>query len=167
MIVRSIGTRPPPLDLIDTAIKGKWKNSTFYSELLEELKLWYASMGVRREPLQFEIGATVNVTFVDYQLTLEQVAAATAWWDDMGLEGTLLLNDVIKDGYRVSYVWDSKNQCVVVSLIGKSPDNPNRNLCMVTRHGTVARSVALALYKHLVVFEGKAWGEQSPEQLFG
>ena len=156
-----------PAELVDELIKGGYKNSGLYVQTRKALFAWYAAIGVARYPISSLGGENMDIIFVDFKLDIDQLADCAEWWKAQGSEGLALLDKVMQDGYRVSFVADKKNTCVITSLIGKSPTSPNRNMCMTTRHATVLETIPIMLYKHLFIFEGGAWGEAPAESLFG
>lgn len=158
---------PIPHADIDEAIRPLKYDKYRYLDMRKAVKAWYASLGLPLQQLSMNWSSDVNVTFIDYQLSAEQITEAAVWFDAQAEGGLLLINDLIRDGYRLSFVYDNKHDCVVTSLIGKSGQNPNRNLCMTTRHATVGETLPLLLYKQFVVFDNGTWGEASAETLFG
>lgn len=158
---------PIPHEIIDNLIKGGYTSKSVYLVARQAVKTWYASIGLPLQQLTVFWEDNVNVTFIDYQLSAEQIQDAANWFADQDNGGQTLVNDLIRDGYRLSFVYDVKHDCVVTSLIGKTGQNPNRNLCMTTRHATVGETLPLLLYKQFVVFENGSWGEAATESLFG
>lgn len=158
---------PVPHQLIDECIKPGILHAGRYKIIRARIRDWYISIGLGLQQLTIDWSNDVNVTFIDYKLSPEQIKEATEWFESQEHNGLLLLNDLIRDGYRVSFVYDLKHDCVVTSLIGKTGQNPNRNLCMTTRHLTVGETLPLLLYKQFVVYDNGPWGEASAETLIG
>jgi len=158
---------PVPFEAIQEAITQKRPNRTDYLRIREAVVSWHRSVLGEAHMLGDYDGRMDNVNFVDYQLTKEEMQEADDWIESGDVNISDIVNEMLLEGYRFTFTYDVKNFCVVVSVMGKTPDNPNVGLCMSTRHGHVSRATALAVYKHKIIFSSNAWGQQGPEGLYG
>jgi hypothetical protein len=140
------------------------------SEYLEGrvgINRWQISVLGHPYPIQMTKAEEDNMKFVDRQLTTEEMEQAGEWMESDSTEFLDLVNDLLENGYRVTMSRDFKNQCYVVTLMGKTNDNINKDMALATRHGSVAAALHLALYKHIVLYGGGEWSGGGPESLFG
>jgi hypothetical protein len=92
--------------------------------------------------------------FVDVKLTAEDKAGFLAW-SCTPQEIIAFLQVLCDDGYRVGCGWSSETQAYTVSLTCRDGESPNNGLCMTSFARDVHTAVALAVYKHTVVTEGR------------
>lgn len=158
---------PAPFELIDLVLRTKQLERHIYLEARRAIIAWHTSVVGRQAPITLSKKETKAVKFVDRKMTEEEIIAALEWreLDDPGL--STMLNEMLQDGYRVTYSYDPKEETVTCTVMGKSATNPNFDLGMSTRHATARQATHLAMFKHYVLYDGKAWGETSRESRFG
>lgn len=105
--------------------------------------------------------------FVDYQLSAEEKVACDLWQESLGGAYDECPNEVVHAGYRITFTHDDKNKCIVVTVIGRTPSNPNYDKAMTSRHVDIAQALAMALYKVIVIFNYESWGATNIETMFG
>lgn len=69
-----------------------------------------------------------------------------------------LFGGLIETGHKVSYKWDDKSECYLVSVTGETDQCLNQGWCMTSRSPDVLEVLWLALYKHYKVCDGD-WAE--------
>lgn len=158
---------PPPFAEIDEAIRMVKPTQADYLRIRTKVTEWFKSVLGTNMALQMGEERVAEMNFVDYQMTAEEIAEADGWAESNPHLVDELTNQLLTEGYRITFTWDSKNDCVVVSIIGKTRDNPNYDLCMTTRHASVRQTMTLALHKHFNIFANQAWSEQAPDSRFG
>lgn len=95
--------------------------------------------------------------FVDVKLTQEQreeFASYRLYKDD----SVSALQSLSDDGYRVGVSWSGEQSAYTVSLTCRDADSPNNGLCMTSFAKTLETAIRLAVFKHVVVTEGR-WVE--------
>lgn len=156
-----------PLDVVIYLFKTKHPTAEAWHNAKNGLMRYYRHLLGEQYWDKLHTGSIDSMIFADYKLSETEKAAATEWFDG-DIESLLdQINEVILTGYRFNISFDGKNQAVTVSVIGRDEAGPNEGKCMVTRHATVLRAVILALYKHMVIFQGGPWGGQSAENNWG
>lgn len=92
--------------------------------------------------------------FVDVKLSQEDRKAFLEWH---GKQTGLVthLQCLADDGYRVGVSWSGEHQSYTVSLTGRAEGSANNGLCMTSFAGSLEMALWLALFKHIVVTDGK------------
>jgi hypothetical protein len=98
--------------------------------------------------------------FVEISLTSEEKEriADSAWEPADYLS---FLSRVVDDGYKVSIVSDSFNQCVVASLTGRASDCMNPGLTLSARGPETAGAIRALAYKHIEICEELRWDNRA------
>lgn len=156
-----------PIDVVSLLLYTKHLTQAQYQSCREEWIAYHKQWGRKWYPLSLRPGEETTMDFIDYKLTGEEMEEALLWPEGQGPELFEHLDTIVKSGYRIAYVLDKKNNCITVTFIGKSHDNPNHDKAMSTKHSTVLKALQVALYKHLVIFRGDAWGDLDSEGRFG
>lgn len=161
-------TPPPvPYQSIYTLLVTSNLNRDTFLTARDAIKAWNeATVGAHKQ-LTLSDQEASDMKFVDHKLTPDDQEAAAAWCDPDDPKLSTIVNETLLDGYRVTFTYDMKNKCIVVTLIGRTADCPNKDLGMTTRHGTVRHALHLAMYKHHVVFDAGAWGDTEVETQYG
>jgi len=73
------------------------------------------------------------------------------------------LDELLKNGYKVSLNYDTSNNCIQVALTCKEPNSPNFNYVMSSRSPDVWQAISLALYKHYDLCDDEDWGAETRE----
>ncbi len=156
-----------PLKDVEAILFAKPITRGLYSRVRASWMEWLQSTGQPRMPISLSPGEEDAMDFIDYQLSDEEKEACTTWREAQAGHYEELANQVVHAGYRITFTYDEKNECVVVTLIGRTQSCPNYNKAMTTRHINIEKALMMALYKQVVVFDYETWGETSNEQLFG
>lgn len=159
--------RPVPFMQIEYILRTRHLDRQGYLEARKAIKAWHLTTVGRHEQITPQGAQTENMKFIDCKLTEEQIKDAQEWCSVDDPKLSTIVNETLLDGYRVTFTFDMKNDCIVVTLIGRTSDCPNKDMAMTTRHGTVRRALHLAMYKQQVIFKGGAWGEISSESQYG
>ena len=156
-----------PLKHIDQMIRDIRVSRSDYLAIRAAWFGWLEETGQPHKPMQLSPGEETTMDFIDYQLSAEEKAACTPWMEAQGSNYFHLPNEVVHDGYRITFTHDEKNGCVVVTFIGRATSCPNYGKAMSTRHADIATALMMALYKQIVVFAYGSWGTTDVENLFG
>lgn len=158
---------PFPSEQVERLLTGGYRNRIIYIETREALRAWQDSVGISHQPL--DLGGTIKMEleFVNRQLSRAELQKSEEWLVADDTDVVELLNKLMKAGYRLSVVYESKTETFMASLIGKSAQCPNVGRCLPTRHGSVAAAIDVSLFKHFVIFNGELWGELEGDGLFG
>lgn len=156
-----------PYAQIDRAIRLRRPTREEYTELRTLFTSWLRSLyGENYWEVVSRPGVN-SMEFVDYQLTHDQKEEALSLLAE-GIEPVLeQANALMLNGYRFTFTYDRKNDCVIVSIMGKEKDNVNYGKCMTSRHRDVEHALAIAVYKQSVIFQTEAWSESRPEERYG
>lgn len=156
-----------PFAEIDRAIKMRKPNRDDYIVIKRAVSTWLASVlgpdyfdKLRGRP-------THSMEFVDYKLTPEEKQEALALLHNDKVDILETVNELMLGGYRFTFTFDSKNDCVIVSLMGKELGHINYNKCMTSRHQDVIHALAIAVYKQQVVFADQPWSMNAAEDTYG
>jgi hypothetical protein len=96
--------------------------------------------------------------FVDVKLTLDERNTFSALVVEPGVL-VKSLQALVDDGYRVGCAWSADHQTYTVSLTCRDEDSPNNGLCMTSFAGDLSTAVALAIFKHRNVTNGRWLGD--------
>lgn len=72
-----------------------------------------------------------------------------------------MVDEIVKNGYKISSSYDTTNNCIIVALTCKEPNSPNFNYVMTSRAGEVWEATALAMYKHYFCCDDEDWGSET------
>jgi hypothetical protein len=160
------------MSLLDTTVIDPYPWKTLAKLLVQPNIRWGDALELRTEMLAwcnrvFEGNAndylaargTPLMQFANYKLSDTEKGDYAVWIGEQNGDTIQALTDVVASGYKLTTSYDDKNQCFIVSLIGRQEGHPNQDICMSTRHGDLAQAIGMALYKELVLFAGSAWVE--------
>lgn len=111
----------------------------------------------RNEHAKRNQNSWMNMVFIDAKLTVEQGEAFMAWRKAKPDNVEPALEKLFSDGYRMSLSWDDQNSCFIASITIKSETHENRSKCLTARSDDLFEVMAMAAYKHVVLFEGGGW----------
>lgn len=156
-----------PLDTLERVLAKQHMSRADWHDLFTRTRAWELWLhGVTFMDMRPQDEDT-NMKFVDYKLTDEQKKLALGLYegeDDLILDA---MDEVTLTGYRVTFSYDKKGRCAIVSVIGRDPECVNFDLCMTSRHASVRRALMYAMYKQQIVFDNGAWGDDSGESVWG
>lgn len=152
---------------LDSLMASSKITRTQYLHIKREWSDWLRTTRQRNYSPSIGEAEMAAMTFIDYLLSQDEKEQASAYLSE-SQEGLMAaLDQVVDDGYRVAFTYDTKNKCVMVTLIGKTTANPNFDRAMTTRHKDVQTALRMALFKHNVVFESGSWGSAEGDAIFG
>lgn len=103
---------------------------------------------------------SLDIEFINWELTKEEKLAAKSY--EVPVDHLLVLvEELVDDGYRVSFKRDDYNKCFNCSLTEPARIDGSSSRCIVSRGPTVGDAVRVAMFKHHVLLEGD-WGKISP-----
>lgn len=156
-----------PLDDIDKLLRAKAIERPLYMRTRVRWLTWLGMTGQPNKPISLSPTEEASLDFIDYQLSAEEKDACEAWKESLGGDFLNCPDDVVQAGYRITFTFDDKNNCIVVTVIGRATDCPNYNKAMTTRHSNIQKALTMAMYKQIVVFDYQSWGATDAESLFG
>lgn len=68
------------------------------------------------------------------------------------------VDNLTKNGYKVSLSYDTNNSCIIASLTCKEPNDPNFNNVLTARASEVWEALSLVMYKHMYMCDDGDWG---------
>lgn len=68
-----------------------------------------------------------------------------------------LLSHMVDVDHKVTFSYDAKNQTYLASMTCKDSTSANNDCCVVSRAETLAKAIAVMLYKFYVLLSGEAW----------
>ncbi|MCK5643811.1 MAG: hypothetical protein KAJ19_23630 [Gammaproteobacteria bacterium] len=156
-----------PLADIEEILVAKRLTRSLYLRVRARWFEWLEQTGQPHKPIMLSPGEESALDFIDYQLSAEEKASCVAWRESLGIAYLDCPNDVVHEGYRITFTFDDKNECVVVTLIGRAKTCPNFGKAMTSRHVDIDQALMMALYKQIVVFNNETWGSTDAEAMFG
>ena len=108
-----------------------------------------------------------KIEFINVTLTEPQKKEFKTWAKENSPSLADDLGQVMVDDYRVSLVWDDNNQCFIATFTGKVEQTTNADKALSSRSDDWYEAMALTLYKHKVLFSGKAWTGDSTKNNWG
>lgn len=156
-----------PLKDVETALYTKHLTRSMYKRIRASWMEWLTATGQPRKPISLSPGEESALDFIDYQLSSDEKDASQVWREGLAGQYGDCANQVVHAGYRITFTHDEKNDCVVVTLIGRAKDCPNYNKAMTTRHRDIDKALEMALFKQIQIFAYDSWGSTNSEALFG
>lgn len=156
-----------PLAWVERANRQPRMSRKRFYEGYWPMRVWSEWIGLLT-PFDMRVGRhPEDMDFVDYKLSTEEKEAAVAKYG--GAEDLVLdaMDETTIEGYKVTFSYDQKNRCALVSVIGRDPESSNFDKCMTTRHGSVRVALIYALFKHREIYGGKAWATDGNESMWG
>lgn len=101
--------------------------------------------------------------FVEIRLDDKQKAEFKSKYSKDGQSLLALLDETVKNGYKLSIGYDTNNNCVIASLTCREPNDTNFNYVMTSRAADCWEATALAMYKHHFVVDDNDWGGDTRE----
>jgi len=108
-----------------------------------------------------------KIEFINVTLTEPQKKEFKVWAKEQSASIADELGQVMVDEYRVSLVWDDSNQCFIATFTGKVDQSTNADKALSSRSDDWYEAIALTLFKHKVVFGGKAWNGETSKNNWG
>lgn len=156
-----------PLSSISPVLNTKRITRDVYLKARHDWMDWQKKTGQPPSTISLTEMEKETLNFIDYKLSQDEIDASREWLDPTEPEFLTAVNEVVADGYRITLTEDTKNRCIVVTLIGRAKDNINHDRAMATRHSDVTTALKMALYKHLVVYNAGTWGDTTAESMYG
>jgi hypothetical protein len=108
-----------------------------------------------------------KIEFINVTLTEPQKKEFKVWAKEQSPTIADELGQVMVDEYRLSLVWDDNNQCFIATFTGKQDQSTNADKALSSRSDDWYEALALTLYKHKVLFNGKTWNGESTKNNWG
>lgn len=68
---------------------------------------------------------------------------------------------IVESGHKISLSYNERNSCATVAITCVDSSDTNSNRCVSSRHRELSFAFGIALYKHLIIFDGADWEEDS------
>jgi len=94
-----------------------------------------------------------EVDFVSVDLKASD-KAALGKWDPKGTETTDFLDQLSFAGWKLSFVRDSRNDCIIASATEPKADDGSRQICLSARGPNFPQAMRVLAYKMVVILEG-------------
>ena len=106
--------------------------------------------------------------FVNYRLDKTEVAQYKLWTKENADDIIELLTQTIGQGIKVSCSWDAKSQCFVGSFSDNREKSPNSGKILTSRSNDWLDSLALNLFKDLVIYTPTGiWTNRNEGETYG
>lgn len=99
--------------------------------------------------------------FINIRLTDENKADFERWFIAEQIRIWQYVEDALAQNLKISFSWDSENECYISSFIGAGVDGSNERYCLPARSNRLDESIALLVYKHVVICDCD-WGGYMP-----
>ena len=131
---------------------------------LVEYEGWVHAMAGKQNKKAPAWGA---MEFINVTLTEQQKDEFKSWSKKQSASIADDIGQVMVDDYRLSCNWDDNNQCFIATLTGKEDQDFNSGKALSARSDDWYEAIALALYKHMVIFDGKKWTGEGTKNNWG
>lgn len=91
--------------------------------------------------------------FINVRLDDEQKADYEVWVSENPNEPWRLLDDLLGEGMKVGFSYDSENECYILTFTGALVDGSTERYCLTSRAGTLPDVVAVGTWKHFVLLK--------------
>lgn len=98
-----------------------------------------------------------EMEFINVALTEQQKDEFKVWSKSKGETIADDIGQAMVNDYRLSCNWDDNNQCFIATLTGKEDQDFNAKKALSARSDDWFEAMALVLYKHIVIFDGRKW----------
>lgn len=95
---------------------------------------------------------TDKVHWIDVPLGKEDKAKLLAWYTKLD-NAEALLEEFVKEGYKITISWDGRNNCWSVFVLPMKDDSPNQGCILTARSDHWWKAVMSAYYKHVVIMK--------------
>lgn len=109
----------------------------------------------------------VSYDFVNMTLNEAQKEQFKEWYKDAGSTAFDELEGLIPVGYKVSIAYDESNKCFISTLTCKEPTDPNYGFCLSSRGPDIWTSLALNVFKTVVLCTDCDWPKEQRTNDFG
>lgn len=132
--------------------------------LLAHYESWVHKMANKKSSAQSNWS---TIEFINQSLSEPQRKDFKSWYATEGERVPDLIGQAMVDDYRLSCSWDDNNQCFIATLTGKQDQRFNASKALSARSDDWLEAMALALYKHLVIFKGGQWSGETTRNNWG
>lgn len=98
-------------------------------------------------------------TFVTYRLSEGEKRRFAEWAEQEGLDRDALLSDLLLSAHKVSFGYDTKNACFMMTVTCRDPQSINHGLCCTSRAPNLNQAIDVGLFKHYEVFCDHCWAD--------
>lgn len=103
--------------------------------------------------------------FCKLDLSREDKSKCKAWVNNDDIQPWDLFNSMVDDGYKLSFKYDTYNECKSVFAMTDDAESPNYGLILVGRGGSAYSALVELLYKHIVMCDAH-WPDPSERSAF-
>lgn len=160
-IVKTREARLYPTDVFPTAIH--WQSRYYPSpyEILSKVhrfaQFHVSIIYTPHEARMANKAYNKDYRFVNRTLTTEELTAFDTWYQSKDRKVDAAMEEAFADQYKIAVSYDEKNNCFIASMTFKSEKGINVNKSLNARSDTWLEALALAVYKHHVIFEQGEW----------
>lgn len=108
-------------------------------------------MSVRKDDLN------LSFEFVDLRLTEGDKESFNKFLKTPQADLDAMTLDLLAEGYKISFSYDQRHDCVICSITGTKEAKYNSGLILTSRAADYNEALALGLYKHFVIFNRSKW----------
>lgn len=98
-----------------------------------------------------------QVEFVNVSLTKKDKETFKTWYDARIAELPDMVAKFISEGYKISFRWDSDNECYICSATCIDESMENHNKCLTSRSDQWLEALALNLFKTDTLCKDGIW----------
>lgn len=92
--------------------------------------------------------------FINIRLDEDDKTAFTEWWESSEHSPSLVLEELVSCGIKVTLAFDPENTAWLCSFTGRLVLDSDERFVTTTRAGSMSEVIALAVYKHVYVVRG-------------
>jgi len=92
--------------------------------------------------------------FINIRLDENDKLAFNAWWEQSEQYTSLILEELVSSGIKVTLAFDPENTAWLCSFTGRLVSDSDERFVTTTRAGGLSEVIALACYKHVYVVRG-------------
>jgi hypothetical protein len=96
--------------------------------------------------------------FINIRVDEEQKEQFHQWCAENPEEGWRITDDLLAQGMKVGFAYDTENECYIMTLTGTLVEGSTERYCVTSRAGTLGDVIALSAWKHVVLVAG-AYGD--------
>lgn len=91
--------------------------------------------------------------FINVRIDDAQKVDYESWASEPTNDPWVYLDDLLAEGMKVGFSYDSDNQCYIVTFTGALVEGSTERYCCTSRAGTLPDVVAVAVWKHFVLLK--------------
>lgn len=150
-----------PIDVFPIAIHWKTRYYPSPYEILSQIHQYAQShisiVWSMQEAFKMAKSFNKDFKFVNRTLNVAEDAAFVEWFQNKDRRADAAIEEAFADEYKVSISYDEKNNCFVAAMTYKGEKGVNLNKSLGARSDSWLEAIAMAVYKHHVIFEQGEW----------